>query len=184
MGLIWRSSVFDFLVKSRSVAIAGPTANRFFGGNHMIERNLFEKLTCLDSMPPDMVEKLCNNATVRTYKAGEYIFMEGQHADRLYILLEGRIGFDVQQNSSRSIRVKDVTTNCFIGLSSVIESRQRQYRFSAKALSDARLLEWNADELIKLCVTDQSMGYQVYRRIAQSLEERLMIKNAQMASSF
>lgn len=156
----------------------------FSGENHMIDRNLFEKLTCLDSMPPEMVEKLCNNATVRMFKAGEYVFREGQPADRLYILLEGRIGFDVQQTSSRSIRVKDVTTNCFIGLSSVIESRQKQYRFSAKALSDVRLLEWDANELARLFLADQSMGYQVYRRIAQSLEERLMIKNAQMASSF
>ncbi len=58
-------------------------------------------VSVLESVPDYELQWLIDHATFQTYKEGEYVFKKGDAADEMYILMEGRVLFYLEQNGQR-----------------------------------------------------------------------------------
>lgn len=135
----------------------------------------------LSHLTDPMLKKLLEVTSKLTYEAGEYIFKEGEYAGRLFSVHEGRVGLEIAKNPSTLIRLTELTRGMTFGISSLVDTENRKYIGHAKSLTDTVLLAWKGDSLERLFVEDNEMGYLFMRRVANILNRRQQITNAQLA---
>lgn len=138
------------------------------------------QIIMLNYLTDPMLEKLKDLATVREYKAGEYIFKEGQYADCLYSIIEGRVGLEAAKDSSRNFLVMEAHRGQTIGFSAILDPEHRKYLGHARALTDVKVFAWKGADLEKLMVEDYEMGFLIMRRIAHIIDKRLEATKSQL----
>jgi CRP/FNR family transcriptional regulator, cyclic AMP receptor protein len=128
-----------------------------------------------------MLKKLLEVTSKLTYDAGEYIFREGEYAGRLFSVHEGRVGLEIPKNPGTQIRLTELTRGMTFGISALVDTENKKYLGHAKSLTNTVILAWKGEALEKLFVEDNEMGYLFMRRIANILNRRLQVTNAQLA---
>jgi CRP-like cAMP-binding protein len=104
---------------------------------------------------------------------GEWLFHEGEKADALYIILEGRIDIRIRMGL-RDIAPPNLTTlreGEILGWSALV--RPFVYTMGAIANSDTRLVRMDGVRLCELMEQHPEMGFSLMRRLSQVLGERL-----------
>ncbi len=130
-----------------------------------------------------MVEKVAGIATITTAKNGEFIFRENDTAEYLYSLLEGKVALEIEKTTSTSVRVKDVVPNRTFGISALEDADEKKSMSHARALTDCKLVCWEAAELEKLFEEDPKLGLAFMKRISIILKNRLKVAYAQLAQN-
>lgn len=139
-------------------------------------------ISILRNLNEDMLKAIAQKASLIQVKAGEYIFREGEPANKLYSLLEGKIGLEVDQNTSTAIHVKDIQPTRSFGISSLVDEGQRKTTSHAKAIKDSRVLVWQAKDLDDLFEKDYQLGFLFMIRVGRALKERLFTARADLAN--
>ena len=117
---------------------------------------------------------------VRKFKQDQYIFRDGQYADFLFALTEGRVSLEISINSGAPYRMKDVYPGRVFGISSIVDTENRKYIANARALQDCKTFCWNSSALEKLFYADYELGFKVMRGVGKILKERLENKRMQL----
>lgn len=138
----------------------------------------------LNYLTDPMLKKVEEVTSVRAYEAGEYIFKEGEYAEHLFSVVDGRVGLEVAKNPTTLIRVTELTRGMTFGLSSLVDTEYRRYLGYAKALGQTRLFSWRGADLEKLFVEDNEMGFLFMRRVANILNKRLQVTNVQLVDIY
>jgi toluene monooxygenase system ferredoxin subunit len=124
-------------------------------------------------MPKEELAKIAEICEETIYTNGTMIFHEGDQAEFLYILLEGKVVIRLQLTSRpESVTVAVITkTNQSFGWSSVVAP----YHYTAGALceADCTLLRIPGKELIQMLQNEPISGVVVMRRIAEVISNRL-----------
>lgn len=110
--------------------------------------------------------------TVRVGK-GEYVFKEGEQADKLHLLVSGSIALRVNLTSR-----PDFVTVSFLniprqtlGWSGVVSPNH--YTASAYCEEDTELLVIPSDKFMKILQDDPDAGFRIMLRITQVISDRL-----------
>jgi CRP-like cAMP-binding protein len=103
---------------------------------------------------------------------GQWLFQEGNAADRVYVLKDGAVELLTRVNGEYELPIKIIRSKggCF-GTSALIPPYE--YSLSSKCAGDAALLEIRRDDLEKLNVADPALGCAVMKNLAQHLLDRL-----------
>lgn len=150
----------------------------------MLNIEELRSIVLLRNLSDDMLKKVAEKAKIINVKTGEYLFKEGEYAECLYSVLEGKVGLEVEQNSSNSVRIKDIVPSRSFGISSLVDTTEKKTISHAKAVQDSKLVMWKAADLEKLFHQDYQLGFLFIKRVGRVLKDRLQIKNAQVAASF
>jgi len=134
-------------------------------------------------LKPQHVERLAAITQIRTVKAGEVLFREGDKEDYVYIVLDGRIGLDMFVPHRGKVRFYTADRWEIFGWSSVTPN-VRQRTAGATAVSDSRVARTDATEMRQLCEEDCELGYQVMRRLANVVAGRLLVTRLQLLDMF
>jgi CRP-like cAMP-binding protein len=126
-----------------------------------------------------MLEKLVTITDIIEYKAGDYIFKEGDNAKSLYAVIDGKVGLEIEKNSSTRILIDNITQGMMLGFSALVDTEEKNYTTSARVLTDTKLFAWKAEDLEKLFSQDYEMGFLLMKRIAKIVKTRLRIRNVQ-----
>ncbi|MBW2641725.1 MAG: cyclic nucleotide-binding domain-containing protein [Deltaproteobacteria bacterium] len=73
-----------------------------------------KQLSCLND---SMLENLLTITNIIAYKAGDYIFKEGDDAKSLYAVIDGKVGLEIEKNSSTRILIDNITQGMMLGFS-------------------------------------------------------------------
>ena len=138
-----------------------------------------KSIIMLSDLNGAMLEKMLKVTKKTTYSAGEYIFKEGDYAEYLYAVLTGKVGLELQKDTSTLVMINTITRGYAFGFSAVVDTEDRKYISHAKALSNVSLLKWCVEDLRKLFHKDCEMGYLLMKRIAKIAKKRLQVRNAQ-----
>ncbi|MGA7146100.1 MAG: cyclic nucleotide-binding domain-containing protein [Desulfobacterales bacterium] len=138
-----------------------------------------KSIIMLSDLNSSMLEKTLKVTKKTTYSSGEYIFKEGDYAEYLYAVLNGKVGLELQKNTSTLVMISTITRGYAFGFSALVDTENRRYISHAKALSDINLLKWSVEDLRKLFHKDCEMGYLLMKRIAKIAKKRLQVRNAQ-----
>jgi CRP/FNR family cyclic AMP-dependent transcriptional regulator len=106
-----------------------------------------------------------------SFLEGSIIFDQGDPADRLYVLIAGRVAIRFKPDDGEVLTVTEIEENGVFGWSSALG--RSTYTSSAACLEDCQTVSVMGDELRKLWVTHPETGVIILERLAEVIAERL-----------
>ncbi len=120
------------------------------------------------------LEKIASLVSEKEYEAGTFIFEEGNNADELFVLKEGKIALQMtlqHGQMSRSISVDIVAQNEVFGWSAIVEPHI--YTLSAVCLQKAKVLSISSVNLRWLLSDNPNICCEVMQRLIKVVASRL-----------
>ena len=148
----------------------------------MVNAEEIKDIVLLTHLNDEMLRKVAELATIVEVKAQAYVFKEGDYAENLYSVLEGKVALEVENAVNKTVRIKDIERYKTFGISSLVDTDEKRCISHARAMTDTRLVCWKAADLDKLFHHDYDLGLIFMKRITTVLKDRLQIKVAQLAS--
>jgi len=145
----------------------------------MLKLDDLKSIIMLSHLTDTMLERIIKVTLVTKVDAGKYIFREGDYANHLYAVLEGKVALELEKTADTVIMIDAISRGYSFGFSSLVDTEQKKYSSHAKALTDTKLLKWSNADLEKLFYSDYEMGFLFMRRIAKIAKTRLKVRNVQ-----
>ena len=133
----------------------------------------------LSHLKDSMLAKIAEITFLTEYRAGDYIFKEGDYAKHFYVIMEGKVGLELEKSANNLIMMDTISRGRALGFSALIDTEEKKYTTHAKALTDAKLFAWEAADLERLFYQDYEMGFHFMKRIAKIAKTRLQVRNIQ-----
>jgi CRP/FNR family transcriptional regulator, cyclic AMP receptor protein len=112
------------------------------------------------------------------FAAGSYLFREGHAADRFYLIREGSIALEVSVPGHGSRVLETLGRGEVVGWSWLFAPYR--WQFDGRALSSTGVLAFDGACLRGKCDADHELGYELMRRFAASMLERLQATRLQL----
>lgn len=120
-------------------------------------------------LPQQYIDFMVGCTSHMVFKAGDTILKEGDPADKFYLLRSGHVAVYIAKPSE--ITIETIHENDILGWSWLIPPYQ--YRFSAKAVENTRVLALDGKCLREKCEKNPDLGYALLKKIISILTERL-----------
>ena len=142
----------------------------------MVAKQVIRECTVFSSLSGGELEKVASSALEKRYEAGATIFQEGDNAEELLILQEGKVAIQMtlqkeQEQVGRRITVDVVTRNEVIGWSALVEPNI--HNLTAVCLQKVKALSLSGPKLRGLLRDDQKIGYEVLQGLIKVVALRL-----------
>ncbi|HEV8249386.1 MAG TPA: patatin-like phospholipase family protein, partial [Gaiellaceae bacterium] len=120
------------------------------------------------TLPPAAQEELLAAASPVRLHAREWLFREGDDADRLYFVVSGRLRVVVEHDGETRI-ARLLGPGAAIGELAILTGAPRSA--SVQAVRDSELLEIESDRFLDLLVRDPEFGAELARSLARQLQQ-------------
>lgn len=112
------------------------------------------------------------------FKAGDYIFKEGDPANTFYLIREGRVAVEVFAPQHKPIIVATLGLGEILGWSWLLPPYH--WKNQARAVEDTRAIALDGKCLRTKCEQNHDLGYEVLKRFARIIEQRLEATRLQL----
>ena len=129
------------------------------------EQNFFSGLS------PELISFLAGCASGRQIESGQVLFSLGEHADRFFLILNGNIRVEIAAIMGPALKVQSLGSGQILGWSWLIPPHK--WSFQARAEAQSSLLEFNGQKVLARCEEDPKFGYELLKRFASLMSERL-----------
>jgi CRP-like cAMP-binding protein len=139
----------------------------------MISTDTLSQFNLFNELPDSILKEIAAIAREVPVKQGEFIFREGEKADKLHFLLHGSVALRVKLTSRpESVTVSFISTPFqSFGWSGVVAPHH--YTSSAECEEDSNLLIIPAQPFIDILEQNPEYGFTVMKRIAEIIADRL-----------
>jgi CRP-like cAMP-binding protein len=117
------------------------------------------------------LQRLQDRFESESFAEGMVIFDQGDRADRLYVVLSGRVAIRFRTEDGETLTVTEIENNGVFGWSSVLG--RRCYNSCAICLEDCEAVSVEGDTLRELCESHPETGVVILERLAEVIAERL-----------
>jgi CRP-like cAMP-binding protein len=122
-------------------------------------------------LSPAEIELLSSRFQIEERPNGHVFFQQGEHADRLYLVVSGKVGIRYKPFDGDVLPVAEISAGGVFGWSAVLG--RRTYTSSAVGLEDIVTLSIRGAVLRRLCETHPEIGVVLLERLAEVIAERL-----------
>lgn len=105
------------------------------------------------------------------FDAGEFILREGEEANHFFLIRHGKVALEVFAPNRGSIAIQTLDEGDILGWSWLIPPYQ--WRFDARAVELTRAIALDGKCLRAKCEEDHDLGYELLKRFAAILGQRL-----------
>ncbi len=109
-------------------------------------------------------------AAVKSYLPGAFVFHEGDRADHLYVLQEGRVRLRMGEEG----QVAYVLSGAGEVFGWACMANVEEYTLSAQCVLPVRTLRLGSEKLHRILEADPSSGLIFYRRLSELIGQRLI----------
>jgi CRP-like cAMP-binding protein len=145
----------------------------------MFELDDLRATKLLSDFTDQQLGKIKQFSLKKEFRAGDYIFREGDFAGYLYAVHAGKVGLEVKKNSELQVSIDTIARGATFGFSALVDTEDKRYTTSAKALTDTQLIAWRGADVEELFYNDFELGFIFMKRIAAIAKKRLQIRNVQ-----
>ena len=131
--------------------------------------------TGLESYYTNLLTGCASNAR---FDAGTYIFKEGEEADEFYLIRSGKIALEIFAPQSKPIMLATLGEGEILGWSWLLPPYL--WKFHAHALEFTRAIALDGKCLRTKCEQNHDLGYEMLKRFAQIMEQRLEATRLQL----
>lgn len=137
--------------------------------------NLFEFLKL------DELKDIAALAKIEEFNSGDYIFKEGDKAEKIYLVLEGRVAVEIEIGLNKKAAVYTETKGKMFGYPSMV--KPHVFTTYARCLDKVKLVTIRAEDLIeKIFKADCRRGYLVMNKLAEIIAMKLKETRMQLLS--
>jgi CRP/FNR family cyclic AMP-dependent transcriptional regulator len=112
------------------------------------------------------------------FEPGEFIFREGEAADRFFVVREGKVAVEVFVPNKGPVTIETIEGGEVLGWSWLFAPYKA--RFDARALNAVRALALDGACLRAKCEKDPGLGYELLKRFTQVVVSRLEATRMQL----
>ena len=112
------------------------------------------------------------------FTAGTYILKEGDAANTFYLIREGKVAVEILAPQHKPIIISTLSTGEILGWSWLLPPFQ--WKFHARAVDEIRAIALDGKCLRTKCEENHDLGYEVLKRFAQIMEQRLEATRLQL----
>jgi CRP-like cAMP-binding protein len=117
------------------------------------------------------LELLVGCASNVRFEAGAFVFRQGQEANHFYILRDGKVAVELFAPHRGAVAVDTYGEGDVLGWSWLIPPYH--WRFDARAVEPTRAIALDARCMRTKCEHDHDLGYELMKRFAKIIEQRL-----------
>jgi CRP-like cAMP-binding protein len=118
---------------------------------------------------------------VTRFNAGETIFREGDPANRFYLILSGKVAVESYVREQGFKVIQTIGTGEVLGWSWLFPPYY--WHFDARAVESTEALFFYGTPLRTECETDHELGYELLKRMAEIMLQRLQATRRQLLES-
>jgi CRP-like cAMP-binding protein len=139
-----------------------------------------KSLTIFEELDDKMIEILAPLFQAYSCPPGTVIFQQGDHAEFLYLVVDGKVDMSFKPYDGTPITVSHVGRGGLFGWSAVVGSDH--YTSTAMALEDVEAYRIQGNELRKFCVENPEAGKDILERLADGVSSRWTNAHEQVKS--
>lgn len=118
------------------------------------------------------IELIADRASTVSFDPGDLIFREDDEADQFYLIQEGMVALEVVLSHDRDpIIIQSLGEGEVLGWSWLFPPHRR--RFQARVVTPTKAIVVDGKFLRKKCEEDHDLGYELMKRFAVLIEQRL-----------
>jgi CRP-like cAMP-binding protein len=125
----------------------------------------------LAGLPEAVLERLAPHARLVVHHTGRPLFRQGDRADRFWLVRSGRVSLELGVEGRGDVVIDQIGPGGVVGWSWLFPPYR--WQFSAVAADLVHSIDFDAAAVRKLCEEDPAVGYELTRRFAAVLAERL-----------
>lgn len=133
-------------------------------------------------LEPGYLALLTGCASNASFGAGETIFSQGGAADSFYLLRDGKVALEFPTPGGGRLVIDTLDAGDVLGASWLITPYQ--WHYDAHALVATRAFALDAVCLRGKCEADPALGYDLMKRFAAVMQERLQAAQLQLADMY
>ena len=128
------------------------------------------------------VELLTGCAANVRFETGQVIFREGDEANQFYLVREGKLAVELFAAERGAITILTLGAGEVLGWSWLVPPYR--WKFDARALEPTRAIALDGKCLRTKAEQDHDLGYELLKRIAHIMEERLQATRLQLLNVY
>ncbi len=138
-------------------------------------KDILERSVIFGDLSHEHLAQLAGMCRPFSFAAGAVVFREGEEANELYVLDDGRVVLDIDVpcvgGETTPSAVETLGPADSLGWSSFVDPRK--YRATARCVNPSTGVVIPADALLEAMEDDTALGYQAMRRLAQTVTDYL-----------
>lgn len=119
----------------------------------------------------EALELIAGCASNARFAEGDVLFREGDEADVFYVIRHGSVAIELHSPPRGGVTIESVVPGEVLGWSWLFPPHR--WHFDARALSQVRVTAFDGACLRGKCDEDPAFGYELMKRFAQVMLERL-----------
>ena len=143
----------------------------------MISRDTLKPIIMLEYLSDQMLDQLVPIAELLQFETEEFIFKQGEPANRFYMLLQGKVLLEQHITSKITVSLSAIKPRYSFGWSAILD--KATYSTNAICVEQSQLLSFRAEKLKMLFETNHSLGYIITQRILHIIKKRYDIRTEQ-----
>lgn len=132
----------------------------------------------LKGLAPQYLKLIVSCATNVRFDAGQYLFHEGEPADKFYMIRQGKVAVEIQGAERGSITIQTIGEGEVLGWSWIIPPYR--WRFDGRAVELTRAIALDGKCLRGKAEEDHNFGYELLRRFSNIIVQRLEAARLQL----
>ncbi len=136
----------------------------------------------LANLPAHHVESVAGCASNVRFEAGNFIFHEGEEADRFYLIREGKVVLQISSDRRGPINILTLGEGDILGWSWLFPPYR--WKFAAKTIGATRAFAIDGHCLRGKAEHDPDLGYELLKRFALVVETRLETMRLQLVNVY
>ena len=129
-------------------------------------------------MTPPHLQWLAGCASNVRFEAGTYLFREGDASQHFYAIRRGQVALEIMAPGFEPITIETLEAGDVLGWSWLLPPHTKQ--FDAPAVEDTVALAFDAPCLRAKCEQDAQLGYELLKRFARLIGQRLQATRLQL----
>lgn len=127
---------------------------------------------------PEDLQLIAGCASNVRFAAGGYLFREGDPSNQFYLIRHGKVALEIFSPERGPIPILTLGEGEVLGWSWLVPPYRKQ--FDARAVELVRATAFDGACIRKKCEEDPRLGYELLKRFAQMIGERLHATRLQM----
>lgn len=128
-------------------------------------------------LSPQQLQLLTDCSIQMQFLPDQVVFREGQAANRFFLILKGRVVLESQRAGEDFVRLQTLGPGDDLGWSWLFPPYT--LHFSARAVDSTKAIFFYGTRLREQCEKDHDLGYQLMKRIAGVMLQRLQAARSQ-----
>lgn len=148
----------------------------------MISKNELRRMVILGFLTDNMLETLIPLIERKHFDEQEYVFKQGDLAERLYMLNRGKVLLDQSISEKMTVSIESIRPGYTMGWSSLLSGGVEPYsRYTSNAIctEPTELFAIKSDDLSMAMDEDREMGYLISQRLIRVIARRLRHRTEQ-----